>query len=151
MDVNSEITFDSVKKDSNGFVKILVESDGFCIPMLGKPTALPNEYLEYAEEVKRLDLTHWILKSLPEAVELLKSEDFGSAVLYYNSNTGTWKFYDDESLGSFDEDDDGLGDALDAIIKKYDEEFYRPYGLRTGNNGNYAVHAVYTDDLMHVR
>lgn len=159
------IKFNTAKKDNDGFAKLLVKFGDWYIPMLGKPVPLNDEDAKFimdeceeernlVEEIKRLNLTRWILKDIPEVAALIGNLADGTAswLFYYNGSEDSWKFYDGHFAG-IDEDGDDFDeriDKLDELIDMWDSELYRPHNEGVGNYGNETVHGVYTDDLKKV-
>lgn len=162
---NHTVLFNTAKKDKDGFVKLLVRFGDWYIPMFGKPIPLDNEDAKFimdvreegcnlVKEIKRLNLTRWILKDIPKVAALMGNLADGTAswLFYYNGSEGSWKFYDGPFAG-IDEDGDDFEarlEALDELINVWDSEFYCPHNDSEGNYGDETVHGVYTDDLKKV-
>lgn len=157
MNANYEVKFNTVKKDKDGFVPLLVRCGEYCVPMLGMPLALTQydrDALD-AAEIKRLNLSRWILKDIPEVASVFcsLSPEGWCALMYFNGREGSWKFYERNPF-SIDDEADGFDDKLDAldeVIESLDSELYKPHYDESGNTGDESVHAVYTNDLSRVR
>lgn len=162
---NHTVKFNTAKKDKDGFVKLLVRFNDWYIPMLGKPVPLADEDAEFimdeceeecnlVEEIKRLNLTRWILKDIPKIAKLIGSLADGteSWLFYYNGSEGSWKFYDGPFTNINEDADDfeyKISD-VDSFIETWDKRFYRPHYDCLGNFGDETVHGVYSDDLKYV-
>lgn len=163
---NHEVPFNDAKKDGDGFAKILVRFGDWAVPILAKPELLTKDDIdavledkdssrnEKIEEVKRLNLTRWILKDIPEVAKLTSKLADGKAswLFYYNGNEGTWKFWDAPFAG-IDEDGDDFDEKivkLDKLIDKMEDELYCPHLDHEGNYGDESIHAVYASDLKSI-
>ena len=96
---NHEVPFRNAKKDRNGYATILVKFGEFYVPVKGKPLPLIKEEAPELKEIKRVNLTRWNLKDIPEISELVGVLCGGgegyTAMLYWNGNECVWKLWDD--------------------------------------------------------
>lgn len=145
---NYEIPFNNAKKDADGYATLLVRFGEWYVPVKGRPLPLIKEELDEEtdlNEIKRINLTRWNLKDIPEIAKLvgnLCGEDGYTAMLYWNGSEAAWKFYD-EGLGGIDDDSDEILEKLDKKINKLDKTFYKPHDDHAGNRGDESVHCVY--------
>lgn len=143
---NHEVPFRNAKKDRNGYATILVKFGEFYVPVKGKPLPLIKEEAPELKEIKRVNLTRWNLKDIPEISELVGVLCGGgegyTAMLYWNGNECAWKFWD-EGLGGIDNDDDDTLDELDEKIEDLEDSLYKPHDDHTGNTGDEDVHCIY--------
>lgn len=141
-----EVPFKNAKKDCNGYATILVKFGEFYVPVKGKPLPLIKEESPSLKDIKRINLTRWNLKDIPEIAELVGNlcggEDGYTTKLYWNGNEVAWKFYD-ECLGGIDDESDEAIDELDRKIDKLDKTLYKPHDDHVGNMGDENVHCVY--------
>lgn len=144
-----EVPFKDAKKDCNGYATILVKFGDWYVPVKGKPLSLVKDELDEEtdlNEIKRLNLTRWNLKDIPEIAKLVGNlcggEDGYIAMLYWNGSEVAWKFYD-EGLGGIDDESDEVIDELNRKIDELDKTFYKPHDDNTGNYGDESVHCVY--------
>ena len=146
---NYEIPFNNAKKDSDGYATLLVEFGDWYVPVKGRPLSLVKDELDEEtdlSEIKRLNLTRWNLKDIPEIAKLVGNlcggEDGYTAMLYWNGAEATWKFYD-EGPGGIDDESDEVINELNKKIDMLDKTFYKPYDDNTRNYGDESVHCVY--------
>lgn len=146
---NHEVPFKNAKKDHDGYATILVKFGGWYVPVKGRPLPLVKD--ELGEEtdlskIKRINLTRWNLKDIPEIARLVGNlcggEDGYTTMLYWNGIEVAWKFYD-ESLGGIDDESDEAITELNREIDKLDKTFYKPHNDHAGNYGDESVHCVY--------
>lgn len=145
-----EVPFKNAVKDENGYATILVRFNEDYIPVKGKPLPLVKEEAPELDEIKRINLTRWLLKDIPEITELIGEicGDGYTTMLYWNGNEGAWKFWDD-CLNGFDEDDfdedefDDILEKLEDKIDKLEDVLYKPHVDELGNMGDESVHCVY--------
>ena len=141
-----EVPFKNAKKDRNGYATILVKFGEFYVPVKGKPLPLIKEEAPDLREIKRINLTRWNLKDIPEISELvgvLCGGDEGyNNMLYWNGSECVWKFWD-EGLGGIDNYDDDTLEKLDEKIEELEDSFYEPHEDRAGNMGDEDVHCIY--------
>ena len=146
--IDYEVPFKIAKKDRNGYATILVRFGEFYVPVKGKPLPLIKEEAPELKEIKRVNLTRWNLKDIPEISELVGVLCGGgegyTAMLYWNGSECVWKFWD-EGLGGIDNDDD---DTIAKLNKKIEElensdSLYEPHEDRAGNMGDEDVHCIY--------
>ena len=118
----------------------------FYVPVKGKPLPLIKEEAPDLKEIKRINLTRWNLKDIPEIsalVGILCGESLGyTTMLYWNGNECVWKFWD-EGLGGIDNDDDDTLEKLDEKIEELEDSLYKPHDDDAGNMGDENVHCVY--------
>lgn len=144
---NHEVPFRNAKKDRNGYATILVKFGEFYVPVKGKPLPLIKEEAPDLDEIKRVNLTRWNLKDIPEISDLVGVLCGGgegyTEMLYWNGNECVWKFWD-EGLGGIENDDDTL-EKLDKKIEELEDShsLYEPHEDRAGNMGDENVHCVY--------
>ena len=144
---NHEVPFKNAKKDHDGYATILVKFGGWYVPVKGKPLPLIKEEVpDDLKEIKRINLTRWNLKDIPEIAKLVGklcgSEDGYTAMLYWNSREVVWKFYN-EGFGGIDDESDEVIDELNRKIDELDKTFYKPHDICTGNMGDEDVHCIY--------
>ena len=144
---NHEVPFKNAKKDHDGYATILVKFGKWYVPVKGKPLPLiKEEEVLDLKEIKRINLTRWNLKDIPEIAKLVgnlcRGEDGYTARLYWNGNEGAWKFYD-YNLSGIDDDSDEVIDELNRKIDKLDKTLYIPHDDNIGNMGNENVHCIY--------
>ena len=141
-----EVPFKDAKKDCNGYATLLVKFGDWYVPVKGKPLPLIKEEAPDLKEIKRINLTLWNLKDIPEIAELVGNlcggEDGYTAMLYWNGAEVAWKFYD-EGLGGIDDESDEAIKELNRKIDELDKTFYKPHDDNTGNYGDESVHCVY--------
>lgn len=143
-----EVPFRNAKKDRNGYATILVKFGEFYVPVKGKPLPLIKEEAPELKEIKRVNLTRWNLKDIPEISELVGvlcgGGDGYTAMLYWNGNECVWKFWD-EGLGGIENDDDDTLEKLDEKIEEFENSgsLYEPHEDRAGNMGDEDVHCIY--------
>lgn len=141
-----EVPFRNAKKDRNGYATILVKFGEFYVPVKGKPLPLIKEEAPDLKEIKRVNLTRWNLKDIPEISELVGVLCGGgegyTEMLYWNGNECVWKFWD-EGLGGIDNDDDDTLEKLDEKIEDLEDSLYKPHDDHTGNMGDEDVHCIY--------
>ena len=141
-----EVPFKNAKKDRNGYATILVKFGEFYVPVKGKPLPLIKEEAPELKEIKRVNLTRWNLKDIPEISELVGILCGGgegyTVMLYWNGNECVWKFWD-EGLGGIDNDDDDTLEKLDEKIEELEDSLYKPHDDDAGNMGDENVHCVY--------
>lgn len=141
-----EVPFKNAKKDRNGYATILVKFGEFYVPVKGKPLPLIKEKAPSLEEIKRINLTRWNLKDIPEISELVGVLCGGgegyTEMLYWNGNECVWKFWD-EGLGGIDNDDDDTLEKLDEKIEELEDSLYKPHEDHAGNMGDEEVHCIY--------
>lgn len=143
-----EVPFKNAKKDRNGYATILVKFGEFYVPVKGKPLPLIKEEAPELKEIKRVNLTRWNLKDIPEISELVGVLCGGgegyTEMLYWNGNECVWKFWD-EGLGGIDNDDDDTLEKLDEKIEELEDShsLYEPHEDRAGNMGDENVHCIY--------
>ena len=141
-----EVPFKNAKKDRNGYATLLVKFGEWYVPVKGKPLSLIKEEAPELKEIKRVNLTRWNLKDIPEISKLVGVLCGGgpgyTAMLYWNGNEAAWKFWD-EGLGGIDNDDDKTIDQLDEKIEELDDDFYKPHVDESGNMGDENVHCIY--------
>lgn len=145
---NHEVPFRNAKKDRDGYATILVKFGEFYVPVKGKPLPLIKEKAPDLDEIKRVNLTRWNLKDIPEISDLVGVLCGGgegyTEMLYWNGNECVWKFWD-EGLGGIDNDDDITLEKLDEKIEELEDShsLYEPHEDRAGNMGDENVHCVY--------
>lgn len=143
---NHEVPFKNAKKDCNGYATILVKFGEFYVPVKGKPLPLIKEESPSLKDIKRINLTRWNLKDIPEIAKLVGNlcggEDGYTTRLYWNGNEVAWKFCD-EGLGGIDDESDEVIDELDRKIDKLDKTLYKPHDDNAGNMGDEDVHCIY--------
>lgn len=145
---NYEIPFNKTKKDADGYATLLVRFGEWYVPVKGRPLPLVKEELDDGtdlNEIKRLNLTRWNLKDIPEIAKLvgdLCGENGYTSMLYWNGSEAAWKFYD-EGLGGIDDESDEILEKLDKKINKLEKTFYKPHDDHAGNRGDESVHCVY--------
>lgn len=141
-----EVPFKNAKKDRNGYATILVKFGEFYVPVKGKPLPLIKEEAPDLKEIKRINLTRWNLKDIPEISELVGVLCGGgegyTEMLYWNGNECVWKFWD-EGLGGIDNDDDDTLEKLDEKIEELEDSLYKPHDDHAGNMGDEDVHCIY--------
>ena len=141
-----EVPFKDAKKDCNGYATILVKFGDWYVPVKGKPLPLIKEEAPDLKEIKRINLTRWNLKDIPEIAKLVGNlcggEDGYIAMLYWNGSEVAWKFYD-EGLGGIDDESDEVIDELNRKIDELDKTLYKPHDDNAGNYGDESVHCVY--------
>ncbi len=143
-----EVPFKNAKKDRNGYATILVKFGEFYVPVKGKPLPLIKEEAPELKEIKRVNLTRWNLKDIPEISDLVGVLCGGgegyTEMLYWNGNECVWKFWD-EGLGGIENDDDDTLAKLDKKIEELEDShsLYEPHEDRAGNMGDENVHCVY--------
>ncbi len=144
---NYEVPFKDAKKDKDGYATLLVDFSGYYVPVKGRPLPLSKDVIKEAglDEVKRLNLTRWELKDIPEIAKLTgtlcgKSLD---AMLYWNGYVTAWKFDEAEYPPYVNEDRIDVHAALFPKIDKLETVFYKPHEDHTGNYGDESVHCVY--------
>ena len=143
---NHEVPFNNAEKDCDGYATILVKFGEWYVPVKGKPLPLIKEEVPNLKEIKRINLTRWNLKDIPEIAKLVGNlcggEDGYTAMLYWNGSEVAWKFYD-EGLSGIDDESDEVIDELNRKIDKLDKIFYKPHDVCIGNMGNEDVHCIY--------
>lgn len=143
---NHEVPFKNAKKDRNGYATILVKFGEFYVPVKGKPLPLIKEEAPELKEIKRVNLTRWNLKDIPEISELVGVLCGGgegyTEMLYWNGYECVWKFWD-EGLGGIENDDDDTLDKLDEKIEELEDSLYKPHDDHAGNMGDEDVHCIY--------
>ena len=143
---NHEVPFKNAKKDHDGYATILVKFGDWYVPVKGKPLPLIKEEAPDLKEIKRINLTLWNLKDIPEIAELVGNlcggEDGYTAMLYWNGGEVAWKFYD-EGLSGIDDESDEVIDELNKKIDKLDKTLYKPHDDNAGNIGDEDVHCIY--------
>ena len=145
---NHEVPFNNAEKDCDGYATILVKFGKWYVPVKGKPLPLIKEEEEVPDlkEIKRINLTRWNLKDIPEIAKLVgnlcRGEDGYTARLYWNGNECAWKFYD-YNLSGIDDDSDEVIDELNRKIDKLDKILYKPHDDNAGNTGDEDVHCIY--------
>ena len=141
-----EVPFKNAKKDRNGYATILVKFGEFYVPVKGKPLPLIKEEAPELKEIKRVNLTRWNLKDIPEISKLIGVLCGGgegyTVMLYWNGNECVWKFWY-EGLGGIDNDDDDTLEKLDEKIEELEDSLYKPHEDHAGNMGDENVHCVY--------
>lgn len=141
-----EVPFKNAKKDRNGYATILVKFGEFYVPVKGKPLPLIKEEAPELKEIKRVNLTRWNLKDIPEISELVGVLCGGgegyTEMLYWNGNECVWKFWN-EGLGGIENDDDNTLEKLDEKIEDLEDSLYKPHDDHAGNMGDENVHCVY--------
>lgn len=71
---NYEVPFKNAKKDHDGYATILVKFGGWYVPVKGRPLPLVKDELDEEtdlSEIKRINLTRWNLKDIPEIARLV--------------------------------------------------------------------------------
>lgn len=145
---NYEVPFSNAKKDANGYAKLVVRVGEWYVPALGKPVSFTAydrcHYLigEDIAEIKRLNLTKWDLKDIPEIREKTGKLFGCESILYWNGNECAWKFFEDCFYGIDDESDEVIK-MLDDYLDEHDDEFYKPHDDHARNFGNTGAHCVY--------
>lgn len=145
---NYEIPFNKAKKDVDGYATLLVRFGEWYVPVKGRPLPLIKEELDDEtdlDEIKRINLTRWNLKDIPEVAKLvgnLCGGDDYTPMLYWNGREVAWKFYD-EGLGGIDDESDEILEKLDKKIDELNKTFYKPHDDYAGNHGDESVHCVY--------
>lgn len=143
---NHEVPFKNAKKDRNGYATILVKFGEFYVPVKGKPLPLIKEEAPSLKEIKRINLTRWNLKDIPEISKLVGVLCGGckgyTEMLYWNGNECVWKFWNG-CLGGIDNDDDDTLEKLDEKIEELEDFLYEPHEYRAGNIGDEDVHCIY--------
>lgn len=141
-----EVPFKNAKKDRNGYATILVKFGEFYVPVKGRPLPLIKEKAPSLKEIKRINLTRWNLKDIPEISELVGVLCGGgegyTAMLYWNGNECVWKFWD-EGLGGIENDDINTLEKLDEKIEDLEDSLYKPHNDHAGNMGDEDVHCIY--------
>lgn len=141
-----EVPFRNAKKDRNGYATILVKFGEFYVPVKGKPLPLIKKEAPELKEIKRVNLTRWNLKDIPEISELVGVLCGGgegyTEMLYWNGNECVWKFWN-EGLGGIDNDDDDTLEKLDEKIEELEDSLYKPHDDHAGNMGDEDVHCIY--------
>ena len=141
-----EVPFRNAKKDRNGYATILVKFGEFYVPVKGKPLPLIKKEAPELKEIKRVNLTRWNLKDIPEISELVGVLCGGgegyTEMLYWNGNECVWKFWD-EGLGGIENDDDDTLEKLDEKIEELEDSLYKPHDDHAGNMGDEDVHCIY--------
>lgn len=141
-----EVPFKDAKKDCNGYATLLVKFGEWYVPVKGKPLPLIKEEVPNLKEIKRINLTRWNLKDIPEIAKLVGNlcggEDGYTAMLYWNSREVVWKFYNG-CFGGIDDESGEVIDELNRKIDKLDKTFYKPHDICTGNMGDEDVHCIY--------
>ena len=141
-----EVPFKDAKKDCNGYATLLVKFGDWYVPVKGKPLPLTKEEAPDLKEIKKINLTCWNLKDIPEIAKLVGNlcggEDGYIAMLYWNGSEVAWKFYD-EGLGGIDDESDEVIDELNRKIDELDKTLYKPHDDNAGNYGDESVHCVY--------
>ena len=142
-----EVPFKDAKKDCNGYATIHVKFGEFYVPVKGKPLPLIKEEAPDLKEIKRINLTRWNLKDIPEIAKLAGNlcggEDGYTTMLYWNGSEVAWKFYDEGLSGIDDDESDEVIKELNRKIDELDKTFYKPHDDNAGNMGDEDVHCVY--------
>ncbi len=147
---NYEVPFKAAKKDKDGYAALLVRFGDEYVPVKGRPLPLSKAIITNIglDEIKRLNLTHWELKDIPEVAKVL-GKICGNkldTMLYWNGYKSAWEF-DDELDHTLYKDCDYLymvPQELLAKVDKFASECYAPYEDSTGNYGDASVHCVYS-------
>lgn len=150
MSKNYEVPFKDAKLDKHGYTMLVVKVGEWYVPAMGKPesfTAYDRCHMLLAcntADIKRLNLTNWILKDIPEIAKLTGKlfNPYHAEALYWNGNEAAWNFYD-EGLGGLDDESDEVIDKLNDFIDWHDGDLYKPHVDREGNCGDESVHCVY--------
>ncbi len=143
-----EVPFKDAKTDRDGYAIIIVKFGEWYVPVKGKPLPLIKEEAPDLKEIKRVNLTRWNLKDIPEVANKVGVLCGGSSgyttMLYWNGNECAWKFWD-EGLGGIDNDDDDTIDWLNEKIEELEDTkaFYKPHVDESGNMGDEDVHCIY--------
>lgn len=137
-----EVPFKNAKKDCNGYATILVKFGDWYVPVKGKPLPLIKEEVPDLKEIKRINLTRWNLKDIPEIAKLVGNlcggESGYTAMLYWNGGECAWKFYD-EGLSGIDK----VISEFNRKIDKFDKTLYKPHDDNANNMGDEDVHCIY--------
>lgn len=144
---NHEVPFKNAKKDRNGYATILVRFGEFYVPVKGKPLPLIKEEAPELKEIKRVNLTRWNLKDIPEISKIVGVLCGGgegyTEMLYWNGNECAWKFWDEGPIVIDNDDDDDILEKLDEKIEELEDILYRPHNDHSGNLGDEDVHCIY--------
>lgn len=150
---NYEVPFKNAKKDRDGYATILVNFGEYNVPVKGKPLPITkDETTPTLKEIKRINLTCWNLKDIPEIAKIVGDlcgcDEGITTLLYWNGYDCVWKLWsDDENLPEPEienDDDDEVMDLLDEKIEKLENNLYEPHDTDNyGNFGDPDVHCVY--------
>ena len=148
MKLKYEISFRDAMKDADGYAKLVVKVGEWYVPALGKPVSFTaydrchNLIGEDIADIKRLNLTKWDLKDIPEIAERTGKLFGCECILYWNGHECAWKFFEDGFYG-IDDDSDEVIEILDDYIDSHSTEFYEPHNDRGEIIGDKNVHCVY--------